>query len=367
MKLICDGLALSEAVLKVSKAMPIKKNNNILEGIKLVAKDGYLTLTATDLELSIVKRIAADVQIEGEVLVLGKFFTDFVKSLDGEQIRLECVGGKSLTIKYGENEGFIKCMEADEYPEVDSIDEQSSLVLTRDDLKALISKVVFAAATEDSRPILKGVLFELKSGILTAVALDGYRLALCKKPVQTEVDNVSYIIPARTLVEVLRLSDEADEDIRLVFSREKMMVEINNTQLISRLIMGDYINYRNIISTGFTSTATLSRDRVADSVNRAGIISRTDKNNTIRFELREDLVLIDAKSEFGNVHESVPAQIEGKDCTISFNCRYIQDVLNAVDDEFIKFNIKTSSSPCIFTKPDGDEYLFLVLPMRVSS
>ena len=156
MKLTCDGLELAEAVLKVSKAMPVKKNNNLLEGIKLVAKDGFLTLTATDLELAIIKRIAANVQIEGEVLVIGKYFADFVKSISSEQITLECTDGKNITIQYGANEGFIKCMEADEYPKVDQIEETSSIIIAKDQLKDVIYKTVFAASQEDSRPILKG-------------------------------------------------------------------------------------------------------------------------------------------------------------------------------------------------------------------
>ena len=160
MKLTCDGLALSAAVLKVSKAMPIKKNNSILEGIKMVAKDGFLTLTATDMELSIITRIAADIQIEGEVLVLGKLFADFVKSLNDDRITLECVGGKNLTIFYGDNEGFIKCMNVDEYPAVDKIEETSNFVVDKDKMKDLIAKVAFAASQEDTRPIFKGCLFE---------------------------------------------------------------------------------------------------------------------------------------------------------------------------------------------------------------
>ena len=366
MKLTCDGLALAEAVLKVSKAMPVKKNNNLLEGIKLVAKDGFLTLTATDLELAIIKRIAANVQIEGEVLVIGKYFADFVKSISSEQITLECTDGKNITIQYGANEGFIKCMEADEYPKVDQIEETSSIIIAKDQLKDVIYKTVFAASQEDSRPILKGCLYEVEGGMLNVVALDGYRLALCHKECVASGDG-KFIIPARSLVEVLRLVDEAEDDVKMVFSKEKMMVVINNTQIISRLIMGDYINYRNIISSDFSVKAVFGRDKLYESMGRVSVISRADKNNTVRFELNEDSILIDSRSEYGNVHESIPADIDGKDCVICFNCKYIQDIINVIDDEFIKMNIKSSNAPCIFTPVEGEEYLYLVLPMRVQA
>ena len=366
MKLTCDGLALSDAILKVSKAMPIKKNNNLLEGIKLVAKDGFLTLTATDLELAIVKRIAANVQIEGEVLVVGRFFADFVKSISAEEISLECSDGKNIVIQYGANEGNIKCMETDEYPRVDQIEERSSIVLAKDQLKDVIAKTVFCASNEDSRPILKGCLFEVKNNHLNVVSLDGYRLAFCHKDCVSTGDG-NFIIPARSLGEVMRLADEADQDIKLVFSAEKMMVVINNTQIISRLIMGDYINYRGIINIDFNTTAVFARDKLFDSMGRVNVISRADKNNNVRFELNEDVIWVDSRSEIGNVHESIPAEITGKDCVICFNCKFIQDVINVVDDEFIKMNVKNSNSPCVFTPVEGDEYLFLVLPMRVQA
>ena len=366
MKLTCDGLALTAAVLKVSKALPVKKNNSILEGIKISAKDGRLILTATDLEMAIITSIAADVQIEGEVLVIGKLFADFVKTLSDERITLECVGGKNLTIKYGDNEGFIKSMDYDEYPVVDKIEEKSSFSMTKDDLKDLINKVAFAASQEDSRPIFKGCLFEINAGVVTAVALDGYRLSLCKKTCESQEDG-KYIIPARALNEIVRVIDEAEDSVKLVFSQEKLMVEIGATQLMSRLIIGDYINYRNIISADFNSVGIFKRDRFLESINRVSIISRSDKNNTVKLELNESIIMIDSRSEVSNVHETIPAEITGKDCVISFNCRYLQDIVNAIEDEFIKINIKTSNSPCIFTPVDGDDYLFLVLPMRVSA
>ena len=363
MKLSCDGLALSQAVLKVSKAMPIKKNNSILEGIKMVAKDGFLTLTATDLELSIITRLAANVQIEGEVLVMGKLFADFVKTINDEVISLECVGGKNLTIKYGDNESIIKCMEYDEYPAVDRIEEKSSFAIDKVDLKDLINKVSFAASQEDTRPIFKGCLFEICDDVVTAVALDGYRLSLCKKPCEAQKDG-KYIIPARALNEIVRIIDEAEDKVKLIFAEEKLMVEIGSTQFISRLIIGDYINYRNIIACDFNSYGVFSRDKFAESINRVSIISRSDKNNTVKLELNENMIWIDSRSEVSNIHETIPAEITGTDCVISFNCRYLQDILNSIDDEYIKINVKTSNSPCIFTPVDKDDYLFLVLPMR---
>lgn len=367
MKLRCDGLALSEAVLKVAKAISIKKNNTVLEGIKLTAEDGFLTLTATDLEITISKKIVADVKIEGEVLVTGKVFAEYVKSLDHEIIELECTDSKNIAIHYGDNQVFIKLMDVSAYPAIDEVEQDSEIELKKDDLKDIINKTVFSASVEDGRPILKGCLFEVVCDNLTVVALDGYRLALCnKKIVSGTNDKANYVIPARSLAEISKFIDEGDDSVKLIFGKDKLYVNINNTIVISRLIMSDFINYRNILTSGFTTSVTFNKAQFYESVYRATIMSKAGKNNLVKVEVKENTLLIDSTSEMGVVHETIPADVDGKETLICFNGKYLLDFLNVVDDEFIRMNVKTSNSPCIFNQVEGDDYLFLILPMRIT-
>ena len=367
MKLTVDSLSLSEAVNKVIKAISTKKNNPILECIKLSARDSLLTLTATDMELTIEKKVVADVVIDGDILVPGKFFSDFIRTLNEETLTLECSNGTNLEVKYGESYGYIKCLNVDDYPAVGDVAAAYEIKINNKDMKNLINKTVFCASVEDNRQVLKGCLLEVEGKKATMVALDGYRLALCKQDlVFSTEDRFSCIIPARSLNEISKMIVNDDDDLTITFDGDKLRVEIDNTVLISRLIKGDFINYKNIINRDFNSVVTLSRSQFSEYIDRASLVSRISKNNLVKIEVKEGYINVESNSEISNLNESLPAKVEGKENIICFNGKYLQDFLSVIDDEFIKMNIKASSAPCVFTQVDRDDYLFLVLPMRVA-
>ena len=208
MKLICSGSDLSDAVGKVFKAVSVRTTNPILEGIKLKAENGTLTLTATDLELAIEKVIVADVKVEGETVVPGRFFAEFVKRLAQEQIELMLVGGNRIRISYGDSSGELQCLNAEDYPQIKELNNAQSFVIIRSELRDLVNKVAFSVATDDARPMLKGVLLEVDDVSLTGVALDGYRLAKCVKPVEKTTASMRALVPARCLTEIARLIED---------------------------------------------------------------------------------------------------------------------------------------------------------------
>ena len=367
MKLTVDSLSLSEAVNKVIKAISVKKNNPVLECIKLSAHDSYLSLTATDMELTIEKKVVADVVIDGDLLVPGKFFSEFIRTLNEETLTLECSNGTNLEIKYGESYGYIKCLNVDDYPGVGEVGDLYEVSIKNKDMKNLIGKTVFCASTEDNRQVLKGCLLEVDGKEATMVALDGYRLALCKQQlIESNQEKFSCIIPARSLLEISKMIVNEDDDLVIKMDGDKLRVEIDNTVLISRLIKGDFINYKNIINKDFNSIVTLSKSQFSEYIDRASLVSRISKNNLVKIEVKEGFINVESNSEISNLNESLPARVEGKENIICFNGKYLQDFLAVIDDEFIKMNIKASSAPCVFTQVDRDDYLFLVLPMRVA-
>ena len=180
MKLICQGNELSDALSKVVKALPIKRNNPILDGVKLTALGDTLTIFATDLELAIEKKINAQVLIEGEIVVPGKLFADYAKKIEEEQVELDGTDSSKLVIKYLDSELQIKCMSADEYPVFKEVDTQNSFIILKKELKEIISKVIFNVAVDEARPSLRGVCLNVKDEEVEAVASDGYILALAK-------------------------------------------------------------------------------------------------------------------------------------------------------------------------------------------
>lgn len=365
MKLICEGLDLSEAVLKVIKASSTKTTNPILEGIKLKACDDSLTLTATDNEITIEKTIPSDVKIEGEVVVPGKFFSEFVKKLSNEQIELSLTDKKLLKIKYTDSEGFLQCLNEQEFPTIKTLENPEKIVILQKDLRDLINKTIFSVALDDARPILKGCLFEIANGEITSVALDGFRLALVHKPVKTTTADFSFIVPARCLSEISKLLEDNDEEIEIFAQKNFLMVDLNSTKVVTRLLDGDFINYRQVIPQSTTSTISINKKQLEDGLERASLLARMDKNNLVKFEVKDKLLTLTSQSDIGNVTENITINLEGKDLSIAFNARYVSECLKNIEDDFIKINFTSPIAPCTITGSNGNEFLYLILPVRI--
>ncbi len=367
MKIICDGADLSDAVLKVSKGTSNKTTNPILEGIKVVAEEDFVTLSATDLELSIEKTIRGMVQIEGEMVVPGKFFCEYIKKLNNEQIELAVDEKNVLSIKYTDSVGKIQCLNASEFPQIKQLDDSGYFEMKEKDLKALISKSIYAVATEDVRPILKGVKLDVTGNTITAVALDGYRLAVVRKEVVGSSADLSCIVPARSLNEISKLLGDEDKTIRVNVGKNFMMVDIDNTKLTTRLLEGDFINYKQIIPTDFGTHVVLNKDQLLDGLERASLLSRVDRNNLVKFEISDKVMKLSSKSEIGDVRENITVSLRGNDLAIAFNARYFTEALRACNDEFLKLEFTSAVSPCIIQPNEGDEFLYLILPVRIMS
>ena len=301
MKVYCHGLDLSEAILKVIKASSANKNLPILEGIKISAKGSTLTLTATDLELTIVKTINADVKIEGEVVVPGKFFSEFIKTLSGEQIELVCLDSNNLIIKYMDSETVINCMNIEEFPPVASVEEELSFTIKQKDFKDAITKTIFSAATSDARPILKGCLLDIKSEELIIVAIDGYRLAMTKKPLTDNRREKEIVVPARSLYEISKVMADDDALTTVLIGSNKIMIDLTHTKIVSQLIDGEFIRYKNLISEEFSTYLTVSKQQFMNGVDRASLISRLEKNNVVKLDIKENFITIASNSGIGNI------------------------------------------------------------------
>lgn len=365
MKLVCDGLDLSDGVLKVSKALSVKSANPVLEGIKLVAKGDCLTLTATDNELTIEKKIKADVLMEGETVVVGKYFVDFTKKLEKEQVELSRFYDGLLQIKYSDSESELQVYSAETFPIIKLEEQENFFEIGKKDFKDLVDRITLACSTDDSRPILKGCLFEIKENILTSVALDGFRMSVCKKPVNAS-GNFSAIIPARTLSEIERLLDKEDS-IKVYIQKNTLLVEFDNTTIYSRLIEGEFVKYSHILPTSFENVVNVNRLELLSSIERASIVAKNDKYNVVKFDIKEGSMSVIAKSEVGNVNESVNINLKGKDLFIAFNGKYILDYLKIIDDEFVKINLNSAIDPCIISSINSEEFLYLILPVRISA
>lgn len=366
MKVVCNGNDLADAVSKVIKATASKSANQILEGIKLKAEEGTLTLTATDLELSIEKSIVADVKIEGEAVVPGRLFSEFVKKLTKEQIELSVADGNRLKIRYMESEGVLQCYPADEFPEISELTDAQSFFIIKNEFKDLVNKVAFSVSADDSRPILKGVLLEINDVSVTGVALDGYRLAKCTKPIEKTTAMMSAIVPARCINEIARLLEDSTDPVKISIRKNYMLVDLIHTKITSRLLDGDFINYKQIIPTSFETMVTVPKEQFESGLERAMLLARSEKNNLVRFDIKENTLQLSSNSDAGEITEKIPVKLDGVDIAIAFNARYYSELLKFVGSEYIVIKFINAASPCVVAPVDSpDDFIYLILPVRM--
>jgi len=360
----CHGIELSDAFLSVSKAISNKVTNPILEGIKIVGEDDTLTLSATDTELSIEKKIKANIKVEGEAVVPGKFITEFIKKLTNEMVELELNSQNQMLIKYDDSQTIIQCYNVLEYPSFKKLESMQFFGISKKDLKTIINKTIFSVAVDDSRPILKGVLFDIDKNVINAIALDGYRLAKVKKPISSEL-TLNIVIPARSLNEISRLLDDSDEIINVYVDSNMLMVDFGDTKLTTRLLEGDFVNYKQIIAANYETVCVINKSQFEDALERASLLSKVGQGNCVKFEVKEKNLCITSNSELGNVKENVAVNMTGKELLIAFNARYFIENLRANNDEFVKICFNSPANPCVIVPVEGDEFLYLILPVRM--
>ena len=364
MKFVCDGMILSDAALTVSKACAVKTITPILECIKLRAENDGLTLTAYDGEISIEKKILAEVLEEGEFCVNGKTFADFVGKIASFEVVIAS-DEKGVLIRYADSESYMQALSSADFPRLGdrSTEGKNYFETMESDLKNLIAKTVFCCATDESRPILKGCLLEAKDGKLTATALDGFRMACSYCEAGEGSGEMKLVCPARTLTEISRMLD-GEEILKIYADKNLLSVAVKDTVITSRLYAGEFVKKENIFPVAFTTVLKAKRNEMIDSVERASVLIRGDKNNLIALDIKPGKIVINANSDRGKVEETVLAELEGKELKIAMNGKYLLDALKALSDETVVMSFNTPVSPFTLENETEGGSQYLILPVR---
>lgn len=365
MKLYCNGLDLADSFSKVTKAITGKTNIPILEGVKISAVGNNLTLTASDTEITIENTINAKILLEGEVVVPGKLMFELVRKMGSQQVELECLDEKTLNIKYMDSVSKIMLYKVDEFPKFIDNNYDNSFSMMQSKFKNMINKTIFCAASDDSRPILRGCLMKVKNKEISMVAIDGLRLAITKQELSMNSGEINVVIPARALNEISKLLSENDEIVTIKTSNKKIMVDTVHTKIVAQLLEGDFVNYERIIPKESVTEIKVNCDQLNEALDRVSIISRTVQANLIKIEMSEGVMKIEANSEIGNINEKVAINMQGKDMKLAINSKFLSDCLRSIDTDYVKFNFSSSIQPCIITPITGDEFLYLILPVRL--
>lgn len=365
MRFTCNGLTLAEAVIKVSKACAVRTTVPVMECIKITATKDGIFLLATDGELSIERKLDAEVLEEGAVCVPGKLFSDFISKLSGEEIDVS-TGERGVEILYRDSKSYMQAIPAEEFPDINLKEGENSFVLRQGSFKQIVGETVFCCATDDSRPVLKGCLMELGK-TLKMTALDGYRLAFSETSILTKSGEKQIICPARTLNEIAKMLAGEDEEVILYEEGGQLLVKSEGTTIVSRLYRGDFIKRENVIPTRFSTYLTINKEELTASVERAAIFIRGDKNNLVTFEITSERVKISSSSEYGKVAETIDAETDGVDLVISMNAKYLLDALRALREEKICISFSGAISPVILQNQEKKDSLYLILPVKNAS
>ena len=360
---------LLEGLNTVTRALSPRPAKQILEGVLISAEENRVLMTCSDGSLTIEYTNTASVQEEGQTVLPGRIFAEMIRKMPEGMVTITEQDHRSATIRCMKNRSNLAIMNADEYPEIDTLKSGSVVKIPQNRLRDMISRVVFAIATDESRQILTGSLLEVSHTEARLVALDGFRLAMQKifQPFELPegVDVVKAIIPGKVLNELSRILPDDEAFCSMLFDRNRMQCTFGNIRLTSGLLAGEYIDYRRILPADFKTEARANRVSVQDAIDRASLMAREGKNNLIKMSFHDDVLKITSNAELGDVEEEMDAQLNGDPIDIAFNARYITDVIRNVSDENLCMKFNSNISPCVVVPENGDDFIYLILPVRV--
>jgi DNA polymerase-3 subunit beta len=367
---------LARGLQTVSRAVSSRATLPVLANVLLKTENAGLKLTATNLEIGINCWVPAKVANEGEITVPAKLITDLVASLPNQRIDL-ALSTKDRTLKLtcGGSRASIKGIDADEFPVVAAIGEQPVTSVDARVLREAVGEVVFAAASDESRPILTGVLTRLAGDQMTLAAADNYRIAVrtvkLDRPVQPEI---SIVVPARSYAELIRILPDAEAPIEITVTPNKSQIlfHVEGIDLVSRLIEGQFPNYEPVIPTSHSSRAVIDREAFLAGTRRASIFAR-DSANIVKIELGgEDgngsgVAITAHAADIGDNTDALEASVEGSPTTIAFNARYLIDVLANLRSDEAALELSGPLAPGVIRGIGKDDYVHVIMPVRTAS
>ncbi|MSQ32766.1 MAG: DNA polymerase III subunit beta [Dehalococcoidia bacterium] len=377
MKLSCLQENLSKGLNIVGRAVATRTTLPITNNVLLATDRSQLKLSATNLEIAISCWIGAKIESEGSITVPARLLNEFVNSLPAEKIDVSLAPkGRALEFKCARYDARISGMDADDFPPIPEVKSGQKVKLEPDVLRQAITKVAFAAAVEDSRPVLTGVLMEFDGDQMTMVAADGFRLAVQKAKVATKVqDSFTVIVPARALLELGRLLADQTDPVEITISANKSQILflMKNVELVSQLIQGTFPNYKQLIPANSVTKTTVDVGEFLKATKAAAIFAK-DASGIIRLQVMPAeggkgdgarMNISGRSEEIGDNHTDIDATVAGDASKVAFNSRYLSEVLAVLEKGKIVLETSSPSSPGVIKQEGKDEYIHVVMPMFV--
>jgi DNA polymerase-3 subunit beta len=364
----------------VSRAVSPRSTLPVLGNILIATDEGRLRLSATNLELGITCWIGAKIHEEGSTTVPARTFTDLVTTLSDNQVEMSLnVRTQTLNLRCGASNTNLKCIDAQEFPPMPVADLAQGLKINVADLKEMIQQVVFAASTDEARPILTGVLLNVSGEKITLAAADGFRLSVRKSHLSSPApSSIRAVIPARAMSELARIASDGEETVTMLTpaGRGQVIFRLKDAELVSQLIEGNFPDYEQIIPRGYKIRAVLSTLSFLKSCKQAEIFAREGShiariNITPGSQDQPGTVEVSSQSEeTGFNQNTVDATIEGGALLIAFNVRFLREVLDVVRTPNVALETSTDTSPGVIrpvgATDDQEGFLHVIMPMHLA-
>lgn len=376
MKFRINAEVLSSYINLVSKVVSSKSNLPILSNVLMDVKNETITITGTDLEVQISATAHLSVQDEGKTSVNAKLFSQYVNSIPKEESLEVREEKNSVFITSSVGEATFSVRDASDFPLFEQEDSEVLFEIQKDSLATMIEKTTFAAARDDIRPILTGINIEAEGSTVTMVALDTFRLSKISTQVQNKIlDKKQIVISAFAMDNVLRIlkdpfiSSTSEKDI-VVFKLAKngnfVIVEYGDVSISARLIEGDYPDYKGAIPAAHQIEAKIEKSKLINSLKRVGVFAQSAQSQRVILMFENNKLVMEATvPETGKVIEEIPVTIDGESLKISFNMKFMSDIVNNIEDETIIFRAINKVSPGIFQQESLDTFIHIMMPLKL--
>ena len=369
MKIICEKEKLLKGINSVINGVASKTTMPVLEGILIQTNDKEVKLTTYDLEIGIEYIIECNVAEQGNTVVNAIMFSEIIRKLPDTDITITVNDNNLLVIECEGSLYKLATMNPDEFPELPRISVDNSIEIEQNLLKNMIRKTIFAVSNEENRPIFTGCLFEVKDNKLNVVAVDGYRLAIKSNLLNSKSNDFSVVIPGKTLNEINKIILDSFDSIKIGVSKNQALFEMENCKIVTRLLDGEFLNYSNAVPQNWETRIRVNKNNIQNCFERIILISASsiekEKKYPVKISIEIGKVTISCTNQTGDAKEEIYVTTEGKNLEAGFNPRYFLDALKVIDDEEVYIDFGTNISPCIIRPIEGDEYTYMILPIRM--
>lgn len=364
MKFTASRSELQTGVNTAIRAVPSHSTIAILTCILIKADADGLTLMANDMEMGIETHVKASVEEPGVLAVEAKMFSEIIRKLPDEVVRVDSDDHEVVSIRSGKARFSISGNSGEEFTELPVPEMEEAIRISQYTLKSLILNTIFCVAANENSKIMTGEFFEVRGDIMRVVALDGHRIAIRRAVLHDNYPDRRAIVPGKTLLDISRiLTGEMDEIVKIFLSKNHILFEINETRVVSRLIDGEYFHVDQMISNDYETKITVNRIQLQSCLDRATLFVKEGDKKPIILEIEDGEIKISIDSPLGNMEESFEIGQEGKNMVIGLNPRFMLDALKAISDENINMYLTNPKAPC-FLKDEEITYTYLVLPVN---